>query len=229
MMTRFAQLLFALLLTSSHLAHASWTSFSLDQIDAPLSAPRHIDIATLDPFALGTTIELGVPSVSPGTPLFSFRNATGFTLDDFHVTITCVQTDLNACNGGQVFGPSQPSSDIFSQVSDNVVPSQNAGIYTWNFDFSGGDILPGELFAIVDKGNALGLPPAVLGITARASVPEPSSALLTLSALAFVGLISRRRRVVKCPIPPRRSVVHVLQLRNPQHRASPFTRHTSMG
>jgi PEP-CTERM motif len=180
-------------LISGNLAHAAWTSFSIDSVNAPLAAPNHMDITNLAPFSL-PLIVLGGLSTPAGTPLFSFRNATSLTLDDFHMTLRCTRTaDPDSCDAGQPFGPGAPSSDIFNNISGNVPGVLNGEVYTWNFNFSGGNVLPGDFFAIVDQGNALGRAPRVLEITANASIPEPGSALLILLGLAGMVVVSRRK------------------------------------
>ena len=189
----------ALLLVASAATPAAWVSFSLDRIGAPLAAGQHTDILNLNPFSIPQINLYG----SPRPAEYSFTNSTGLELHDFHMTLSCVLTSPlvfpndNQCNAGAHFGPTPVSSDIFATAVENrqfLAGEGPFGTYVWRFDFAGGAIANGDSFAIYDQTR---LAPGAtfstyFGVTANASVPDPSSWALVCTVLAGLGLAGRK-------------------------------------
>jgi hypothetical protein len=119
---------------------------------------------------------------------FTGQNETGADLTGLQVEIPVF--------GGQTVGCS-PSTTV-TNLFTNVTCGENAGDTDYILDFTGGDIVPGELFTLAEDGVDASIPGAFPPgtVVATASAPEPASIWLLTTGLLTSGVffVDRRRR-----------------------------------
>ncbi|MGB6483029.1 MAG: hypothetical protein WBE86_06030 [Candidatus Acidiferrales bacterium] len=117
---------------------------------------------------------------SDGGADVTFENALSFDITSLTVQFTDVQipTGDNTC-----------SSDIFSSCAINIVAINRQNFtLTEDFDFSGGDITPGEMFSFAAAGFTNASPNVVVSLP----TPEPRPLVLLLTGGLLLAGLARK-------------------------------------
>jgi hypothetical protein len=122
---------------------------------------------------------------------FSGQNETGVDLTSLMIEIPVF--------GGQTVGCS-PSTTVLNLFT-NISCGENASDTDYILEFTGGDIVPGELFTLAEDGVDASVPGAFPPGPVTANTPEPATFWFLSTGVLSIGLLGAYRRRQAIPLP----------------------------